>query len=77
MNQEFVIQSDQNDEYRLRITSEHIGMLSEPLSNSTSLVKTTFFFKTFSIPEKVVALQRCLKMKLKNTKTSVRNISRR
>ena len=29
MNQEFVIQSDQNDEYRLRITSEHIGMLSE------------------------------------------------
>lgn len=29
MNQEFVIQSDQDDEYRLRITSEHIGMLSE------------------------------------------------
>lgn len=29
MNQEFVIQSDQGDEYRLRITSDHIGMLSE------------------------------------------------
>ena len=29
MNQEFVIQSDQGDEYRLRITSDHIGMLSD------------------------------------------------
>ena len=34
MNQEFVIQSDQNDEYRLRITSEHIGMLSENIGEN-------------------------------------------
>lgn len=29
MNQEFIIQADQGDEYRLRITSDHIGMLSD------------------------------------------------
>ena len=31
MNQEFIIQADQGDEYRLRITSDHIGMLSDEI----------------------------------------------